>query len=290
VILNDNDMSIAPPTRGHVGLNLLPRLVSGGAYRSIRDAASKLASHLPRFFYDKARKAEEFFAQLHTGGTMFEELGSITSAIDGHNLDHLLPVLNECARPRDDGPVLVHVITRRARLRPGGASDDKYHASINSLSPPDSRSSPRPTRPELHQHFRQRGLVAEAEARRKNLAITAAMRAGPASTSSARLSRSAPSTSPSPEQHAVTFAAGLAARGYKPFCARFIRHSSRAGYDQVVHDVAVQHLPVRFAIDRAGLVGADDPTHAGLSTSPFSVVFRHGHPMPPPTRAELTIW
>ena len=260
VILNDNDMSIAPPTGAMSAY--LARLVSGGAYRSMRDAAKQLASHLPRFFYDKARKAEEFSRSFITGGTMFEELGFYyVGPIDGHNLDHLLPVLKN-VRDKDDGPVLVHVITKKGKgYAPAEASDDKYHGVNKFDIATGVQYKPKANAPSYTSIF-ARALVAEAERDEKIVAITAAM---PGGTGLDIFGKAFPERTfdvAIAEQHAVTFAAGLAAEGYKPFCALYSTFLQR-GYDQVVHDVAIQHLPVRFAIDRAGLVGADGPTHAG---------------------------
>ncbi|MEK4032743.1 1-deoxy-D-xylulose-5-phosphate synthase [Methylocystis sp. IM2] len=260
VILNDNDMSIAPPTGAMSAY--LARLVSGGAYRSIRDAAKQLASHLPRFIYDKARKAEEFSRSFITGGTMFEELGFYyVGPIDGHNLDHLLPVLTN-VRDKDDGPVLVHVVTQKGKgYAPAEAADDKYHGVVKFDVETGKQFKPKANAPSYTGVF-AKALVAEAEHDDKIVAITAAM---PSGTGLDAFGKHFPQRTfdvAIAEQHAVTFAAGLACEGYKPFCALYSTFLQR-GYDQVVHDVAIQHLPVRFAIDRAGLVGADGPTHAG---------------------------
>ncbi len=260
VILNDNDMSIAPPTGAMSAY--LARLVSGGAYRSIRDAAKQLASHLPRFIYDKARKAEEFSRSFITGGTMFEELGFYyVGPIDGHNLDHLLPVLMN-VRDKDDGPVLVHVVTQKGKgYAPAEAADDKYHGVVKFDVETGKQFKPKANAPSYTGVF-AKALVAEAEHDEKIVAITAAM---PSGTGLDTFGKHFPQRTfdvAIAEQHAVTFAAGLACEGYKPFCALYSTFLQR-GYDQVVHDVAIQHLPVRFAIDRAGLVGADGPTHAG---------------------------
>ncbi len=260
VILNDNDMSIAPPTGAMSAY--LARLVSGGAYRSIRDAAKQLASHLPRFIYDKARKAEEFSRSFITGGTMFEELGFYyVGPIDGHNLDHLLPVLLN-VRDKDDGPVLVHVVTQKGKgFAPAEEAADKCHAVNKFDMKTFAQVKPKANAPTYTSVF-ARALVAEAEHDDKIVAITAAM---PSGTGLDIFGKAFPHRTfdvAIAEQHAVTFAAGLACEGYKPFCALYSTFLQR-GYDQVVHDVAIQHLPVRFAIDRAGLVGADGPTHAG---------------------------
>ncbi|CCJ07761.1 1-deoxy-D-xylulose-5-phosphate synthase [Methylocystis sp. SC2] len=260
VILNDNDMSIAPPTGAMSAY--LARLVSGGAYRSIREAARQLASHLPRFIYDKARKAEEFSRSFITGGTMFEELGFYyVGPIDGHNLDHLLPVLKN-VRDKDDGPVLVHVVTQKGKgFGPAEESADKCHAVNKFDVATGVQIKPKANAPTYTNIF-AKALVAEAEHDDKIVAITAAM---PSGTGLDIFGKAFPHRTfdvAIAEQHAVTFAAGLACEGYKPFCALYSTFLQR-GYDQVVHDVAIQNLPVRFAIDRAGLVGADGPTHAG---------------------------
>jgi len=260
VILNDNDMSIAPPTGAMSAY--LARLVSGGAYRSIRDAAKQLASHLPRFIYDKARKAEEFSRSFITGGTMFEELGFYyVGPIDGHNLDHLLPVLKN-VRDKDDGPVLVHVVTQKGKgFAPAETSADKCHAVNKFDVATGVQIKPKANAPSYTSVF-AKSLVAEAEHDDKIVAITAAM---PSGTGLDFFGKAFPERTfdvAIAEQHAVTFAAGLACEGYKPFCALYSTFLQR-GYDQLVHDVAIQNLPVRFAIDRAGLVGADGPTHAG---------------------------
>jgi 1-deoxy-D-xylulose-5-phosphate synthase len=260
VILNDNDMSIAPPTGAMSAY--LARLVSGGTYRSIRDAAKQLASHLPRFIYDKARKAEEFSRGFITGGTMFEEMGFYyVGPIDGHNLDHLLPVLMN-VRDKDDGPVLVHVVTQKGKgYTPAEESADKYHGVNKFDVSTGAQVKPKANAPSYTNVF-AKSLVAEAERDDKIVAITAAM---PSGTGLDVFGKAFPERTfdvAIAEQHAVTFAAGLATEGYKPFCALYSTFLQR-GYDQVVHDVAIQRLPVRFAIDRAGLVGADGPTHAG---------------------------
>jgi 1-deoxy-D-xylulose-5-phosphate synthase len=260
VILNDNDMSIAPPTGAMSAY--LARLVSGGAYRSLRETAKQLARHLPHFLYDKARKAEEFSRSFITGGTMFEELGFYyVGPIDGHNLEHLLPVLTN-VRDKDDGPVLVHVVTQKGKgYGPAEAAADRYHGVNRFDVLTGAQDKPKANAPSYTGVF-AKSLIAEAERDEKIVAITAAM---PAGTGLDLFEKAFPDRMfdvAIAEQHAVTFAAGLATEGYKPFCALYSTFLQR-GYDQLVHDVAIQHLPVRFAIDRAGLVGADGPTHAG---------------------------
>src|SRR5277367_5300361 len=260
VVLNDNDMSIAPPTGAMSAY--LARLVSGHTYRSLRDAAKQLARRLPKFFYDKARRTEEYGRGFWTGGTLFEELGFYyVGPIDGHNLDHLLPILKN-ARDMQGGPVLVHVVTKKGKgYPPAEAADDKYHgvAAFDVIT--GAQSKPKSNAPAYTRVFAD-ALLNEARRDEKIVAITAAM---PDGTGLDRVKREFPNRVFDvgiAEQHAVTFAAGLATEGYKPFCAIYSTFLQR-GYDQIVHDVAIQSLPVRFAIDRAGLVGADGATHAG---------------------------
>ncbi|MGD0563713.1 MAG: 1-deoxy-D-xylulose-5-phosphate synthase [Roseiarcus sp.] len=260
VILNDNDMSIAPPTGAMSAY--LARLVSSHTYRSLRDAAKQLARRLPKFFYDKAKRTEEFGRGFWTGGTLFEELGFFyVGPIDGHNLDHLLPILQN-VRDMPDGPVLVHVVTKKGKgYPPAEAADDKYHGVSAFDVVTGAQAKPKSNAPTYTRVFAD-ALIAEAARDDRIVAITAAM---PNGTGLDRFGRAYPDRTFDvgiAEQHAVTFAAGLACEGYKPFCAIYSTFLQRA-YDQVVHDVAIQNLPVRFAIDRAGLVGADGPTHAG---------------------------
>ena len=259
VILNDNNMSIAPPTGAMSAY--LARLVSGRAYRSLRDVGKQLARRLPRFFYDKARRTEEYSRGFWTGGTLFEELGFYyVGPIDGHNLAHLLPVLKNV---RDmQGPVLVHVVTKKGKgYPPAEAADDKYHGVSAFDVITGVQVKPKTNVPSYTRVFAD-ALTDAARRDDKIVAITAAM---PEGTGLDRMKRVFPERVFDvgiAEQHAVTFSAGLATQGYKPFCAIYSTFLQR-GYDQVVHDVAIQKLPVRFAIDRAGLVGADGPTHAG---------------------------
>ena len=260
VILNDNDMSIAPPVGAMSAY--LARLVSGRTYRSLRETAKQLATHLPRFFQDKARKAEEYTRGLFTGGTMFEELGFYyVGPIDGHNLDHLLPVLKN-VRDAETGPILVHVVTQKGKgYAPAEASADKYHGVVKFDVVTGKQAKAPSNAPSYTKVFGQ-SLIKEAAADDKIVAITAAM---PSGTGVDLFNQAYPTRTFDvgiAEQHAVTFAAGMATEGYKPFCAIYSTFLQRA-YDQVVHDVAIQSLPVRFALDRAGLVGADGPTHAG---------------------------
>jgi 1-deoxy-D-xylulose-5-phosphate synthase len=260
VILNDNDMSIAPPT-GAMS-SYLARLVSGGTYRGLRETAKQLARKLPKFFYDKAAKAEEFARGFWTGGTMFEELGFYyVGPIDGHNLDHLLPILKN-VRDSETGPILVHVVTQKGKgYAPAEASADKYHGVVTFDVVTGTQAKAKANAPSYTKVFGE-SLIRQARQDDKIVAVTAAM---PTGTGIDLFSKEFPTRTFDvgiAEQHAVTFAAGMATEGYKPFCAIYSTFLQRA-YDQVVHDVALQNLPVRFALDRAGLVGADGATHAG---------------------------
>ena len=260
VILNDNDMSIAPPTGAMSAY--LARLASGKMYGTLRRFGKQLATRLPKFFYNKAKKAEEYTRGFWTGGTLFEELGFYyVGPIDGHNLDHLLPVLKN-VRDAQNGPILVHVVTQKGKgYGPAEASADKYHGVSTFDVITGAQAKPKPNAPAYTRVFAD-SLIAEAAKDDKIVAVTAAM---PNGTGLDLFGKTYPSRTFDvgiAEQHAVTFAAGLATEGYKPFCAIYSTFLQRA-YDQVVHDVALQKLPVRFAIDRAGLVGADGATHAG---------------------------
>jgi len=261
VILNDNDMSIAPPVGAMSAY--LARLVSSGTFRSMREATKQLARHLPKVFYETAARAEEYARGLLSGGgTLFEELGFYyVGPIDGHNLDHLLPVLQN-VRNAEEGPVLVHVVTRKGHgYAPAEASADKYHGVSTFDVVTGTQAKPKSNAPSYTKVFAE-SLIKEARRDEKVVAVTAAM---PSGTGLDLFGQAFPERTFDvgiAEQHAVTFAAGLAAEGFKPFAAIYSTFLQR-GYDQVVHDVAIQSLPVRFAIDRAGLVGADGPTHAG---------------------------
>ncbi|MFD2252035.1 1-deoxy-D-xylulose-5-phosphate synthase [Pseudochelatococcus lubricantis] len=260
VILNDNDMSIAPPV-GALSAHLA-RIVSSGTYRSLRETGKQIVSRLPRFFYEKAQRAEEYARGFWTGGTLFEELGFYyVGPVDGHNLDHLLPVLRN-ARAAEDGPILVHVVTQKGKgYAPAEAAADKYHGVNTFDVVTGAQAKPKANAPTYTRVFAD-SLIREAERDEKIVAVTAAM---PSGTGLDLFGQAFPKRTYDvgiAEQHAVTFAAGLAAEGYRPFCAIYSTFLQRA-YDQIVHDVAIQNLPVRFAIDRAGLVGADGPTHAG---------------------------
>ena len=266
VILNDNDMSIAPPTGAMSAY--LARLVSGPTYRNLREMAKQISKKLPKFFQDKARKTEEFARGFWAGGTMFEELGMYyVGPVDGHNLDHLLPVLTNI-RDNVDGPVLVHVITQKGKgYAPAEAAADKYHG-VNKFDVITGKQSKPPANAPSYTKVFANALIEEARHDEKVVAVTAAM---PDGTGLNLFGQAFPKRTfdvGMAEQHAVTFAAGLAAEGLKPFVAIYSTFLQRA-YDQVVHDVAIQHLPVRFAIDRAGVVGADGATHAGSFDTAF---------------------
>ncbi|HEX2562052.1 1-deoxy-D-xylulose-5-phosphate synthase [Phenylobacterium sp.] len=260
VVLNDNDMSIAPPVGGMSAY--MARLVSGGGYRQIRRVGKSMAKAFPKPLQEAARKAEEFARGMVTGGTFFEELGFYyVGPIDGHDLEALVPVLRN-AREIKDRPVLVHVVTQKGKgYAPAENAADKYHGvqKFNVVTGEQSKGSGGP--PSYTKVFASE-LIKQAERDDKIVAITAAMDSGTGLDLFARRFPERMFDVGIAEQHAVTFAAGLAADGMKPFAAIYSTFLQR-GYDQVVHDVAIQRLPVRFAIDRAGLVGADGPTHAG---------------------------
>lgn len=267
VILNDNDMSIAPPTGAMSAY--LARLVSGRTYRSLRETAKQLTQKLPKFFYDKAKKTEEYARGFWTGGTMFEELGFYyVGPIDGHNLEHLLPVLRN-VRDAEDGPILVHVVTEKGKgYEPAENSSNKYHAvspRFNVISGEMERTIP--NAPSYTRTF-ARALIQEAEIDPNIVGITAAMPDGTGLDLFGEVFPDRVFDVGIAEQHAVTFAAGLASEGLKPFAAIYSTFLQR-GYDQVVHDVSIQNLPVRFPIDRAGFVGSDGPTHAGSFDTTF---------------------
>ena len=260
VVLNDNDMSIAPPTGAMSAY--LARLVSSRTYLSLRDVARQLARKLPKFFYDKAKRTEEYGRGFWTGGTLFEELGFYyIGPIDGHNLDHLLPILKNVSEVRT-GPVLLHVVTKKGKgYPPAEAADDKYHGVAAFDVVTGAQAKPKANAPAYTRVFGE-ALIAEGRRDEKIVAVTAAMPGGTGLDRFAEVFPTRVFDVGIAEQHAVTFAAGLASEGYKPFVAIYSTFLQRA-YDQIVHDVAIQNLPVRFAIDRAGLVGADGATHAG---------------------------
>src|SRR3954467_14738053 len=260
VILNDNNMSIAPPVGALSAY--LARLVSGRPYRSLRHVVHQLAKRLPKFLEQRARAMEEYARGLVTGGTLFEELGFFyVGPIDGHNLDHLLPVLRN-VRDAKEGPILVHVVTQKGKgYAPAEASADKYHGVVKFDVATGKQVKAKANAPSYTKVFGE-SLVKEAQKDDRIVGITAAMPSGTGIDIFEKVFPKRTFDVGIAEQHGVTFAAGLATEGYKPFVAIYSTFLQR-GYDQVVHDVAIQKLPVRFAMDRAGLVGADGPTHAG---------------------------
>jgi 1-deoxy-D-xylulose-5-phosphate synthase len=260
VILNDNDMSIAPPVGALSAY--LARLVSGRTYRSVRHTVKKLAKLLPPFLEQRAVAIEEYARGLVTGGTLFDELGFFyVGPIDGHNIDHLLPVLKN-VRDAKNGPFLVHIVTKKGKgYEPAEKSADKYHGVVKFDVATGAQAKSKAAAPAYTKVFAE-SLIREARKDEKIVAITAAM---PSGTGLDLFAKEFPDRCFDvgiAEQHGVTFAAGLATEGFKPFATIYSTFLQRA-YDQVVHDVAIQRLPVRFAMDRAGLVGADGPTHAG---------------------------
>ncbi len=266
VILNDNDMSIAPPTGAMSAY--LAKLVSSPAYRGLREKAKNIVELLPRFFAEKARMTEEFARGFWTGGTLFEELGFYyVGPIDGHNLNHLLPVLKN-VRDAAAGPILVHVVTQKGKgYAPAESAADKYHG-VSRFNVVTGAQAKAPSNAPSYTSVFSQSLIEAAKSDDKIVALTAAM---PAGTGLDRFGELFPKRTFDvgiAEQHAVTFAAGLASEGLKPFCALYSTFLQRA-YDQIVHDVALQNLPVRFAVDRAGYVGADGPTHAGSYDTAF---------------------
>ena len=285
VVLNDNDMSIAPPVGALSAY--LSQLISSKQFRSARHFAKELAKKFPRSLEQAAAKVDEYARGMVTGGTLFEELGFYyVGPIDGHNLDHLLPVLKNLRDDKEPGPVLLHVVTEKGHgYKPAEESADKYHG-VSKFDVVTGKQHKAIANAPSYTSVFAKALIAEAKDDDKIVAITAAM---PGGTGVDKFGSEFPERSFDvgiAEQHGVTFAAGMAVEGYKPFCAIYSTFLQRA-YDQVVHDVAIQSLPVRFAIDRAGYVGADGSTHCGafdlayLCTLPSFVV------MAPADEAEL---
>nr|WP_203565913.1 1-deoxy-D-xylulose-5-phosphate synthase [Aurantimonas aggregata] len=266
VILNDNDMSIAQPTGAMSAY--LARLVSGKTYRTLRDRAKHITQRLPEFMREGARKTEEYTRAFFTGGTMFEELGFYyVGPIDGHDFDHLLPVLKN-VRDAKTGPILVHVITKKGKgYAPAESSADKYHGVSKFDVITGTQAKSKGNAPSYTAVFAE-SLIQEAQEDDKIVAVNAAMPNGTGLDKFEALFPTRTFDVGIAEQHAVTFCAGLASEGYKPFAAIYSTFLQRA-YDQIVHDVAIQKLPVRFAIDRAGFVGSDGPTHAGSFDTGF---------------------
>ena len=262
VILNDNDMSIAPPVGAMSAY--LSKLISSRSFMSLRDFAAKMAKRFPRTLERTARRAEEYARGILTGGTLFEELGFYyVGPVDGHNLDHLLPVLRNIRDSDSHEPVLLHVVTQKGKgYAPAEAAADKYHG-VSKFNVITGEQSKAPPGPPSYTNVFAKALIAEAEVNPNIVAITAAM---PPGTGLDKFEAKFPGRMFDvgiAEQHAVTFAAGMATEGMAPFCAIYSTFLQR-GYDQLVHDVVLQSLPVRFAMDRAGMVGADGATHAGV--------------------------
>ena len=285
VILNDNDMSIAPPVGAMSAY--LSRLMSSKQYLSLREIGKHIAERFPRSFERAVEKAEEYARGFVTGGTLFEEMGFYyVGPIDGHNLDHLLPVLKNVRSAKESGPVLIHVVTQKGKgYPPAEASADKYHGVAKFDVVTGAQHKPKPNAPAYQNVFGQ-VLSDLAEKDDKIVAITAAM---PSGTGLHLFEKAHPSRTFDvgiAEQHAVTFAAGLATEGYRPFAAIYSTFLQR-GYDQVVHDVAIQNLPVRFAIDRAGYVGADGATHCGAFDLSYLCCLPNFIVMAPSDEAEL---
>ncbi|MEA1647709.1 1-deoxy-D-xylulose-5-phosphate synthase [Nitrospirillum sp. BR 11164] len=261
VILNDNDMSIAPPVGAVSGY--LAKLVSSSQYRHLRDIGRQVAEHLPRPLQNAARRVEEYARGMVMGGTLFEELGFYyVGPIDGHDLDQLVPILENIRDEPNGRPVLIHAVTQKGKgYAPAEASADKLHAVGRFDVVTGAQAKAKANAPTYTRVFAD-ALMKEAKADDKVVAITAAM---PSGTGLDLFGQAFPTRTFDvgiAEQHAVTFAAGMATEGYKPFVAIYSTFLQR-GYDQLVHDVSIQNLPVRFAMDRAGLVGADGATHAG---------------------------
>jgi len=285
VILNDNDMSIAPAVGAMSAY--LSRTISSRPYRSMRNVARDLARQFPKPFQKAAERAEEYARGMLTGGTLFEEMGFYyVGPIDGHNLDHLLPVLRNVRDAEGDGPILIHAVTQKGKgYSPAEGAADKYHGVAKFDVVTGKQSKPQPQAPAYTKVFAN-ALIQEAEEDEKIVAVTAAM---PDGTGVDKFKARFPDRGFDvgiAEQHGVTFCAGLACEGFRPFATIYSTFLQRA-YDQVVHDVAIQRLPVRFAIDRAGMVGADGVTHQGsydvtyLGTLPGFVL------MAPSDEAEL---
>ena len=284
VILNDNDMSIAPPTGAMSAY--LARLASGRTYMGFRELGKKLTAYLGKTVDRAITRAVEHARGYVTGGTLFEELGFYhIGPIDGHNFDVLLPVLRN-VRDNINGPVLIHVVTQKGKgYAPAEAAADKYHGVNKFDVITGAQAKAKPNAPAYTSVFAD-ALVQEAGFDDKIVGVTAAM---PNGTGLDKLQLAYPSRTFDvgiAEQHAVTFAAGLASEGYKPFCAIYSTFLQR-GYDQVVHDVAIQRLPVRFPIDRAGFVGADGPTHAGSFDTAYLACLPHFVVMAAADEAEL---
>ena len=285
VILNDNDMSIAPPVGALSAY--LSRLISSKSYRSLRDIGRHMSEKFPRPMKKAAQRAEEYARGMLTGGTLFEELGFYyVGPIDGHNMDHLIPVLRNVRDDAADGPVLIHVVTQKGKgYEPAEQSDDKYHGVGKFNVVTGAQAKGKANAPSYTKVFAE-SLISEAREDEKIVAITAAM---PSGTGLDLFEKEFPDRTFDvglAEQHAVTFAAGLAADGMKPFATIYSTFLQRA-FDQIVHDVALQNLPVRFAMDRAGYVGADGQTHCGAFDIAYLGCLPNMVVMAPADEAEL---
>lgn len=285
VVLNDNDMSIAPPVGALSAY--LSQLISSKPFRSARHFAKDLAKKFPRSIEQAAAKVDEYARGMVTGGTLFEELGFYyVGPVDGHNLDHLLPVLKNLRDDNEPGPVLLHIVTEKGHgYKPAEESADKYHG-VSKFDVVTGKQHKAIANAPSYTSVFAKALMAEAKDDDKIVAITAAM---PGGTGVDKFATEFPDRAFDvgiAEQHGVTFAAGMATEGYKPFCAIYSTFLQRA-YDQVVHDVAIQSLPVRFAIDRAGYVGADGSTHCGAFDLPYLCTLPGFVVMAPSDEAEL---
>jgi 1-deoxy-D-xylulose-5-phosphate synthase len=285
VILNDNDMSIAPPVGALSAY--LSRLISSKSYRSLRDIGRHMSEKFPRPMKKAAQRAEEYARGMLTGGTLFEELGFFyVGPIDGHNMDHLIPVLRNVRDDEAEGPVLVHVVTQKGKgYEPAEQSDDKYHGVSKFNVVTGALDKGKANAPSYTKVYAE-SLIKEARDDDKIVAITAAM---PSGTGIDLFEKEFPDRTFDvglAEQHAVTFAAGLAAEGMKPFATIYSTFLQRA-FDQIVHDVALQNLPVRFAMDRAGYVGADGQTHCGAFDIAYLACLPNMIVMAPADEAEL---
>ena len=285
VVLNDNDMSIAPPVGAMSAY--LSRVVSSQTYRSFRHVGRQLTRYFPERLREVAARAEEYARGMATGGTLFEELGFYyIGPLDGHNFDHLLPVLENVRDYQDDAPVLIHVVTQKGKgYAPAEAAADKYHGVAKFDIATGTQHKGKPNAPSYTGVFAQ-SLIAEARKDDRIVAVTAAMDSGTGLDKVAQVFPERVFDVGIAEQHGVTFAAGLATEGMRPFCAIYSTFLQR-GYDQVVHDVAIQNLPVRFAIDRAGPVGADGATHAGSFDLAYLCCLPNMTVMAPADEAEL---
>ncbi|MEZ5690689.1 MAG: 1-deoxy-D-xylulose-5-phosphate synthase [Rickettsiales bacterium] len=285
VILNDNDMSIAPPVGAMSAY--LAKLISSHPYHTLRHIGKSVASKFPEPLLRMARRAEHLARDIAVGGTLFEQLGFYyVGPVDGHNMAHLLPVLRNIKKEKDSSPILLHVVTRKGHgYNPAEKSDDKYHGVSSFDVRTGAQKKALANAPSYTKIFAG-SLIAEAKKDDKIVGITAAMPDGTGLDLFAKEFPERMFDVGIAEQHAVTFAAGLATQGYKPFCAIYSTFLQRA-YDQVVHDVAIQKLPVRFAIDRAGLVGADGATHAGTFDITYLASLPNFIVMAPSDEAEL---